>query len=133
MHPKQYLLSTGKCVHCAMTKFPLLFLSDHIPYWCPCLEVSAGSCSGLPPRALLSHPGTKGRSSLCSMERWLLFVPFARRPTSTNQAHAFSVVGPSVRRPIGLPLAQRLLPCRVLSDTFYSSLNTVLFSRSASK
>ena len=39
---------------------------------------------------------------------------------------AFSAVGPSVWN--GLPLAQRLLP-RVHYDTFYSSLQTVLFSR----
>src|SRR6218665_2913646 len=30
---------------------------DHIPFWCPGLEVYPGSCSGLPPRSLLSHPG----------------------------------------------------------------------------
>ena len=36
--------------------------------------------------------GTRGRSSLCSLEQGLLFVPFAR--TSTTQACAFSVVGP---------------------------------------
>src|SRR6218665_1546892 len=53
-----------------------------------------------------------------------LFAPFAR--TSTTQARAFSVVGPSVWN--GLPLSQRLLP-RILSDTFYSSLKTLLFSR----
>jgi len=46
--------------------------------------------------------------------------------TSTTQARAFSVVGPSVWN--GLPLSQRLLP-RILSDTFYSSLKTLLFSR----
>src|SRR6218665_3647678 len=60
-------------------------------------------------------PCTRGRSnSLRSLEQELLFVPFAR--TSTTQARAFSVVGPSVWN--GLPLAQRLLP-RILSDTFY--------------
>src|SRR6218665_2953105 len=42
------------------------------------------------------------------------------------KARAFSVVGPSVWN--GLPLSQRLLP-RILSDTFYSSLKTLLFSR----
>src|SRR6218665_1432828 len=36
-------------------------------------------------------PGTRGRSSLLSMERGTLF-PFAR--TSTSQTRAFSVVGP---------------------------------------
>src|SRR6218665_1930542 len=68
-------------------------------------------------------PGTRGRSSLRSLEQGLLFVPFAR--PSTTQARAFSVVGPSVWN--GLPLAQRLP--RILSDTFYSSLKTLLFSR----
>src|SRR6218665_1431486 len=69
-------------------------------------------------------PGTRGRSSLRSLEQRLLFVPFAR--TSTTQARAFLLVGPSVWN--GLPLSQRLLP-RILSDTFYSSLKTLLFSR----
>src|SRR6218665_4027998 len=63
-------------------------------------------------------PGARGRSSLRSSEQGLLFVPFAR--TSTTQARAFSVVGPSV--------LQRLLP-RILSDTFFSNLKTLLFSR----
>src|SRR6218665_2480860 len=93
--------------------------ADHVPYWCHGLEAYPGSCSGLPPRSLPSHP-----SSLRSSEQGLLFVPFAR--TSTTQARAFSVVGPSVWN--GLPLSQRLLP-RILSDTFYSSLKTLLFSR----
>src|SRR6218665_859020 len=69
-------------------------------------------------------PGTRGCRSLPSSEEGLFFVPFAR--TSTTQARAFSVVGPSVWN--GLPLSQRLLP-RILSDTFYSSLKTLLFSR----
>src|SRR6218665_670950 len=72
-------------------------------------------------------PGTRGRSSLRSSEQGLLFVSFAR--TSTTQARAFSVVGPSVRN--GFLLSQKLLP-RILSDTFYSSgssLKTPLFSR----
>src|SRR6218665_526148 len=68
--------------------------------------------------------GTRGHSSLRSSEQGLLFVPFAH--TSTTQACAFSVVGPYVWN--GLPLSQRLLP-RILSDTFYSSLKTLLFSR----
>src|SRR6218665_2700068 len=98
--------------------------ADHVPYWCHGLEVYPGSCSGLPPRSLPSHPRSRGCSSLRSSEQRLLFVPFAR--TSTTQARAFSVVGPSVWN--GLPLSQRLLP-RILSDTFYSSLKTLLFSR----
>src|SRR6218665_2367626 len=62
---------------------------------------------GLAPAYLrdLCHPtpGTRGCSSLRSSEQGLLFVPFAR--TSTTQARAFSVVGPSVWN--GLPLSQR--------------------------
>src|SRR6218665_1360794 len=58
---------------------------------------------GLAPANLrdLYHPtpGTRGCSSLRSSEQGLLFVPFAR--TSTTQARAFSVVGPSVWN--GLP------------------------------
>src|SRR6218665_3985731 len=53
---------------------------------------------GLAPTSLLDlffpTPGTRGRSFLLSSEQGLLFVPFAR--TSTTQARAFSVVGPSV-------------------------------------
>ena len=67
--------------------------------------------------------GTRGHSSLRSLEQGLLYVPFAR--TSTTQTRAFSVVGPSVWN--GLPLSQRLLP-RILSDTFYSTLKTLLSS-----
>src|SRR6218665_2036722 len=82
---------------------------------------------GLAPAYLrdLCHPtpGTRGCSSLRSSKQGLQFVPFAR--TSTTQARAFSVVGPSVWN--GLPLSQRLLP-RILSDTFYSSLKTLLFT-----
>src|SRR6218665_1060187 len=61
--------------------------------------------------------GTRGHSSLHSMELGVLSVPFAR---------AFSVVGPYLWD--GLPLTLRLLP-RVHSDTFYSSLKNVIFSR----
>src|SRR6218665_2327194 len=75
---------------------------------------------GLAPAYLqdLCHPtpGTRGCSSLRSSEQGLLFVPFAH--TSTTQARAFSVVGPSVWN--GLPLSQRLLPM-IYTDTFYSS------------
>ena len=66
---------------------------------------------------------TRGCSSLCSMERGVLFVPFAS--TSTRLTRAFSVVGPSVWN--GLPMALRLLH-RVNSDALYSSLKTALFS-----
>src|SRR6218665_3852371 len=98
--------------------------ADYVPYWCHGLEVYPGSCSGLPPRSLLSNPGHQRSQFTPLIEQRLLFVPFAR--TSTTQARAFSVIGPSVRN--GLPLSQRLLP-RILSDTFYSSLKTLLFSR----
>src|SRR6218665_3191468 len=68
-----------------------------------------------------STSGTRGRSSLGSMEQRFLFVPFARTPPTP--APAFSVGGPAGWD--GVPLAQRLLP-RILSDTFYSSLKAVL-------
>src|SRR6218665_158648 len=95
----------------------------HIPYWCHGLEVYPGSCSILPPRSLLFHPGHQRSQFTLLIRTGLLFVPFAR--TSTTQARAFSVVGPSVWD--GLPLSQRLLP-RILSNTFYSSLKTLIFS-----
>src|SRR6218665_3496186 len=98
---------------------------------------TTGSCSvsplvrrcllGLAPAYLrdLCYPtlGTRGCSSLRSMEWGVLFVLFAR--TSTRQTRAFSVASPSVWN--GLPLALQLLPW-VHSDTFYSSLKTALFS-----
>ena len=62
--------------------------------------------------------------SLRSTERGVLMVPFAR--TATKQNRAFSVVGPSLWN--GLPLALRLHP-RIHSESFYSCLKTVLFSR----
>ena len=102
------------CMNCAYVNCTPLAAppaADYIPYWCPGLEVYPGSCSSLPPRSLLPHPGTRGRSSLRSLEP--LFVPFAR--TSTTQARAFSVVGPSVWN--GLPLVQWLLPW-ILSENF---------------
>src|SRR6218665_544375 len=73
---------------------------------------SAAVCISVSPCLYLCHPtpGTRGCSSLRSSEQGLLFVPFAR--TSTTQARAFSVVGPSVWN--GLPLSQRLLSCRAL-------------------
>src|SRR6218665_422225 len=81
-------------------------------------------CSGLPPRSLLSHPGYQRSQFPPIVGTGVLFVPFAH--TSTRQARAFSVVGPSVWN--GLPLALRLLPM-VHYDAFYSSLKTTLFSR----
>jgi len=81
-------------------------------------------CSDIPARSLLSHPGNQ-RSQfprLCGTGD--LFAPFAC--TSTRLTRAFSLVGPSVWN--GLTLTQRLLP-RVHSGAFYSSLKTVLCSR----
>jgi len=74
-------------------------------------------------RKLLNIKGKRGTWIKVSklMEQGLLFVPFAR--TSTTQAHEFSVVGPTMWT--GLPLAQRLLP-GILSNTFYSTLKTIL-------
>src|ERR1043165_9324014 len=65
----------------------------------------------------------QGRRSLCSTERGVLMVPFAR--TATKQNRAFSMVGPSLWN--GLPLALRLHP-KIHSEFFYSCLKTVLFS-----
>src|SRR6218665_886317 len=41
---------------------------DHVPYWCHGLEVYPGSCSGVPPRSLLSHP----------VHQWSQFTPLIR-------------------------------------------------------
>ena len=68
--------------------------------------------------------GAPGRRSLRSTERGVLMVPFAR--TATKQNRAFSVVGPSLWN--GLPLMLRLHP-RIHSESFYTCLKTVLFSR----
>lgn len=46
--------------------------------------------------------------------------------TNTMQSSTFSTVGPVVR--IGLPLEVHLLP-RLLSETFYKRLKTVLLDR----
>jgi len=68
--------------------------------------------------------GIPGRRCLRSTELYVLIGPFARTATKTNRA--FSVVGPSLWS--GLSLAQSLFT-RVLSDTFYAYLKTLLFSR----
>src|SRR6218665_1365607 len=80
---------TRLCLHASCTPLAVPPAADYVPYWCHGLEVYPGSCSGLPPRSLLSNPGTRGRSSLRSSKQGLFFVPFAR--TSTTQARAFSV------------------------------------------
>src|SRR6218665_1837628 len=88
------------------------------------LEVYTGSCSGLPPRSLPSHPG----------HQRLQFTPIIG--TGVTLCFFCSYIhnpGPCI---LGgwslcvewLPFSQRLLP-RILSDTFYSSLKTLLFSR----
>src|SRR6218665_1884985 len=42
---------------CCCTPLAAPPAADHIPYWCSGLEVYPGSCTGLPQRSLLSHPG----------------------------------------------------------------------------
>src|SRR6218665_1362036 len=94
-----------------------------MPYWCHGLEVYPGSCSGLLPRSLLSHPGHQ-RSQ---------FTPLIG--TGVTLCFFCSYLhnqGPCILG--GWPLCVEwaffvaLLP-RILSDTFYSSLKTLLFSR----
>src|SRR6218665_3394578 len=99
--------------------------ADYVPYWCHGLEVYPGSCSGLPPRSLLSNPGHQRSQftpligtgvTLCS------FCSYLHNP------------GPCILG--GWPLCvewassvAKIAPYRILSDTFYSSLKTLLFSR----
>src|SRR6218665_1088323 len=73
-------------------------------------------------------PGTRGRSSLRSMDQGLGYsLLFLLVPPQAMPAHSHSRwlagLGPSVWN--GLRLAQRLLH-KILSDTFYSSLKTFL-------
>src|SRR6218665_1082873 len=55
-----------------------------IPYWCPGLEVYPGSCSGLPPRSLPSHPGHQRSLFTPLIGTGVTLGSFAR--TSTAQA-----------------------------------------------
>src|SRR6218665_549600 len=71
-----------------------------------------------------SVSGIASGRSLRSAGRGVLSAPFAR--TTLMQVRAFCVNGPSVWN--GLPLELRLLS-RMLSDTFYRHLKTVLFDR----
>src|SRR6218665_1535090 len=86
------------------------------------------SLLGLAPAYLrdLCHTTTviPGRRSLRSTGQGLLLVPFAH--TAIMQNPAFSVVGPSLWN--GLSLALRLFP-RIVSNSFYAHLKTVLFGR----
>ena len=78
--------------------------TDHIPDFCPGLEVSAMLCSCLL-QDLCRVPEVAFPST--HWNGWgVLFVPVAC--ASTRQTCAFSVVGPSVWN--GLPLALRLSP-----------------------
>src|SRR6218665_1746952 len=52
-----YTLPSSRHVGTLGKSFTGSCLYDHIAYWCHRLEVSPGSCSGLPPRSLPSHPG----------------------------------------------------------------------------
>src|SRR6218665_3726263 len=70
--------------------------------------------------------GTRGSSSIRSMERGYSLSLLPVHCTSTRQTPASSVPGPSVWN--GLPLALRLLP-RVHYDAFNSCLKIALFSR----
>src|SRR6218665_55013 len=97
--------------------------------WLCLLGVVAGRCLlGLAPAYLVEFCGptqsARSSRSLCSADRGLLRVPFAR--TSTRQKRAFAVAGPSIWN--GLPLSIRSLP-RTLSQTFLSQLKAVLFGR----
>ena|SRR6218665_3938839 len=82
---------------------------------------------GLAPRSLLSHTGHRRLWFLSINGTGVLFIPFAL--TSTCQTLAFSVVGPSVWN--SLQWHCECSPCRVhsVSDAYYSSLKTALFSR----
>ena len=63
--------------------------ADYVPYWCHGLEVYPGSCSGLPPRSLLSNPGHQ-RSQFTPLIRtgdyslFLLLVPPQPRPVHSR-------------------------------------------------
>src|SRR6218665_4114738 len=98
--------------------------ADHTPYWCPGLEVYPGSCSDLPPRSLLSHPGHQ-RSQfipLIGTEVTLcFFCSYLHNP------------GPCILSGWSLcvewaSFVAKIAP-RILSDTFYSRLKNLLFSR----
>ena len=101
------------CLHAWCTSLAAPPAADHIRigtlFWRCILGLATAYLQDL----CCPTPSTRGHSSLRSLKYELHFVAFAR--TSTTQARAFSVVGPSVWN--GLPLAQRLLP-RILSDTF---------------
>src|SRR6218665_1463367 len=75
-------------------------------YWCHCQEAYPGSCSGLSPRSLLSHPGHQRSQFTSLIGTGVTLCSFSR--TSTTRARALSVIGPSVWN--GLPLSQRLPP-----------------------
>src|SRR6218665_340403 len=110
--------ATTKNARCCMVKVFMQMrneAADHVPYWCHGLEVYPGSSPAYLRDLCHPTPGTRGCSSLRSSAQGLLFVPFAR--TSTTQARAFSVVGPSVWN--GLPLSQRLLPHSTLVSKLF--------------
>src|SRR6218665_1303572 len=117
-HVSGYMLNVRIPLATLPTYFASLLWSGGV--W-PCTDLRTSNIFAVPPRAV-GHQ--RPRSSLCSMERGVLSVSFAR--TSTRQARAFSADGPSVWNE--LQFSQQLLP-RVHSDIFYSSLKTVLFSR----
>src|SRR6218665_2090832 len=94
--------------------------ADHIPYWCHGLEVYPGSCSGLPPRSLLSLPG----------HQRLQFTPIIG--TGVTLCSFCSYIhnpGPCILSGWPLCVEWASVVAKILSDTFYFSLKTLLFSR----
>src|SRR6218665_113336 len=91
---------------------------------CSVLVPWSGGVSGLPPRSLLSHPGHQRSQFTPLIGTTVTLFSFCSSPPQPRPVHSRWLA------PLwnGLPLSQRLLP-RILSDTFYSSLKTLLFSR----
>src|SRR6218665_2609452 len=98
--------------------------SNNIPYWCHGLEVYSVSCYGLSPRSLLSHPGHQRSQFTPLSGTGVTLCSFCSYPHNPSPC----ILG-------GWPLCvewasvvAKIAP-RILSDTFYSSLKTLLFSR----
>src|SRR6218665_3138290 len=106
------------------TPLPASPAADHILYWCHGLEVYPGSCSSLPPRSLLSHPGHQRSQFTPLIGTGITLCSFCSNLHNP---------GPCILG--GWPLCVEwasfvpLIAPRILSDTFYSSLKTLLFSR----
>src|SRR6218665_602116 len=98
--------------------------ADYIPYCCPGLEVSAGPCSGLSLRSLLSHPGHQ-RSQILPLNGRKGYSLSFLSCTSTSQALHSRWLAPLY----GMGFHWHRIPPQGSSLTFYSSLKTVFFSR----